>query len=128
MARSPKQKRPATWIEVAVGNGGFRKALKALAWAHSWIYVQVALGRDPSVDEVAEWWNESRRTAFREQAAFRECFPHLDSPAAIYERPGMREQIEDSVAQLAKVEAAVRRLRRSKDTDLLDTGLLSPGA
>ena len=64
-------RKPRTWLEVAILNGGLRDAIKALTWAHSWIHVQVALGRDPTVEEVAEWWNESRRTAFREQAAFR---------------------------------------------------------
>ena len=77
-------KRKATWLDVAVSNGGFRNAVKALSWAHSWVHVQVALDRDPSVDEVAEWWNTPRRSAFREQSAFRMCFPMLESPAAIY--------------------------------------------
>src|SRR4051794_10675748 len=98
-------KRQETWIEVAVGNGGFRKAITALRWAHSWIYVQVALGHDPSVDEVAAWWNESRRTSFREQAAFRECFPNLDTPAPLYAGKGQREGVARSVKRLAKVEA-----------------------
>jgi hypothetical protein len=119
-------KRPRTWIEVAVANGGFRKTYKALQWAHSWIFVEVALGREPSVEEVAEWWNESRRTAFREQAAFRECFPTLDNPAPLYAGQGQRERVARAVEQLAKVEAAVRKARRSDDSEILDAGLLNP--
>ena len=46
-------KRKATWLDVAVSNGGFRNAIKALNWAHSWVHVQVALGRDPSVSPVS---------------------------------------------------------------------------
>lgn len=126
MPAADKPKRKPTWIEVAVANGGFRKAIKALSWAHSWIYVEVALGREPSVDEVAEWWNESRRTAFREQAAFRECFPNLDTPAPIYAAKGQRERVQESVDRLLKVEAALRKARRPSDTEILSTGLLNP--
>lgn len=126
MPAADKPKRTPTWIEVAVANGGFRKAIKALSWAHSWIYVEVALGREPSVDEVAEWWNESRRTAFREQAAFRECFPTLANPAPLYAGKGQREAVEQSVARLAKLEAAVRKARRPADSEILATGLLNP--
>ena len=126
MPRSAKTPRKKTWLEVAVANGGFRKAIKALSWAQSWIYVEIALGHEPTVDEVAEWWCESRRTAFREQAAFRECFPPLDTPAPIYAGPGRRAQIEKGVEALTKLEASARKLRRSKDADLLDVGLLNP--
>lgn len=122
------RQRQATWIEIAVRNGGFRKAIKALTWANSWIHVQFALGRDPSVDEVAEWWNESRRTAFREQAAFRECFPDLETPAAIFDNAKSRAKIEEAAANLAKVEATVRSAKRSVDLDLLQAGLLNPGS
>lgn len=120
-------KRPTTWIEVAVRNGGFRNAIKALSWATSWIHVQVAFGRDPSVDEVAEWWNESRRTAFREQAAFRECFPTLESPAAIYADPKAIAAVRKTVDSLKDLDAAKRSKQAAKDTDLLDAGLLNPG-
>ena len=122
-----KQQRQATWIEIAVRNGGFRKAIKALTWANSWIHVQIDLGRDPSVDEVAEWWNESRRTAFREKAAFRECFPDLETPAAIFDNPQARAKIEQGAAALAKLEAKVQSAKRSVDLDLLQAGLLNPG-
>lgn len=121
------KKRPTTWIEVAVRNGGFRNAIKALSWAHSWIHVQVALDRDPSVDEVAEWWAMSRRTAFREQAAFRECFPALDTPAAIYADPKQKAAVRKTVAVLKGLDAAKRSKQAAKDSDLLDVGLLNPG-
>lgn len=121
-------KRGTTWIEVAVRNGGFRDGIRALQWAHSWIHVQVAFGRDPSVEEVAEWWNESRRTAFREQAAFRKCFPTLDSPAAIYADPKMMASVRKTVEALAKLDAAKRSKRDATDADVLDAGLLNPQA
>lgn len=101
--------------------------MKALSWAHSWIHVQVAFGRDPSVDEVAEWRNESRRTAFREQAAFRECFPTLDSPAVIYTDPKQMAVVRKTVDMLKDLDVAKRSKQAAKDTDLLDAGLLNPG-
>ena len=126
MARTPKPKRQPTWLEVAVHHGGFRKGAKALLWANSWIFVREALGRDPSVDEVAEWWNESRRTAFREQAAFRECFPMLDTPEALYADPERRAKIAEAAQALNELDAVIRNKRRPNDSDLLETGLLGP--
>ena len=60
------KRKTKTWIELAVALGGFRQGTRALLWAHSWTHAQVALGHEPTVDEVAEWWNESRRTCFRQ--------------------------------------------------------------
>ena len=120
------KRRPRTWIEIAVVNGGFRNAVKALNWAHSWIHVQVALGHDPSVDEVAEWWNQPRRSAFREQAAFRECFPDLETPAPIYATPARTAEIRRSVKALSVLDGAIRAKRRANDATLLDTGLITP--
>lgn len=116
-------------MEVAVRNGGFRDAIKALDWAHSWIHVQVALGHDPSVDEVAEWWNMSRRSAFRNQASFRKCFPTLESPAAIYaNNPSGMAGVRRTVKALEGLDAAKRARQAAKDTDILNVGLLNPGS
>ena len=116
-------KRKATWLDVAVSNGGFRNAVKALSWAHSWVHVQVALDRDPSVDEVAEWWNTPRRSAFREQSAFRMCFPMLESPAAIYSTDEAMQKVRRTVDVLAKYDAWRRSDQAPEDTELLDVGL-----
>ena len=116
-------KRKATWLDVAVSNGGFRNAVKALSWAHSWVHVQVALDRDPSVDEVAEWWNTPRRSAFREQSAFRMCFPMLESPAAIYSTDEAMQKVRRTVEVLAKYDAWRRSDQAPEDTELLDVGL-----
>ena len=116
-------KRKATWLDVAVSNGGFRNAVKALNWAHSWVHVQVALDRDPSVDEVAEWWNTPRRSAFREQSAFRMCFPMLESPAAIYSTDEAMQKVRRTVEVLAKYDAWRRSDQAPEDTELLDVGL-----
>jgi hypothetical protein len=120
--------RPRTWIEVAVLNGGFRKALRALDWAHSWVHVQVAFGRDPSAEEVAEWWNMSQRTAYRDQAAFRACFPKADSPMAIYaNNPAALEAIKTTVKALERIDADKRAKQARRDADVLGTGLLAEG-
>ena len=116
-------KRKATWLDVAVSNGGFRNAVKALNWAHSWVHVQVALDRDPSVDEVAEWWNTPRRSAFREQSAFRMCFPMLESPAAIYSTDEAMQKVRRTVEVLAKYDAWRRSDQAPEDTELLVVGL-----
>lgn len=76
--------RPTTWLEVAIRNGGLRKASKAMMWACTWAIVRDEVGHDPSAEEVADWWDEPKRTVYREQAAFRACFPTLDTPAPIY--------------------------------------------
>ena len=62
----------------------------AMMWVMSWSAVREADGEPPSVDRVAEWWRESRRTAFREQDAFRKAFPTLLTPEKIDEQPAVR--------------------------------------
>jgi hypothetical protein len=113
---APKARKPATWIEVAVANGGFRKALKALTWAHSWGIVREARGHDPSADEVAAYWHEPRRTTFREQAAFRECFPTLDNPAPIFDSAAAR-------SNLRRLADAAEQLERPNDASILQLGM-----
>ena len=115
-------RKPRTWLEVAILNGGLRDAIKALTWAHSWIHVQVALGRDPTVEEVAEWWNESRRTAFREQAAFRKCYPTLDTPAALYNDKAL-VPIRRAVQALNDLDAAKRAKHATPDLAVIQAGL-----
>lgn len=125
MPRQPKG-RPVTWIELAVRRGGFRKALKALMWANQWAVVREELGHDPSADEVADWWKAPRRSAFREQAAFRECFPMLETPAPIFESPEARAALLKSIEAGKALEAAVRSTRSRaplSDTSLLQIGM-----
>jgi hypothetical protein len=53
-------------------------------WAVSWAITRQSLGRDPTVEQVAERWSLSRRAALREQDAFRAAFPMLQSPATLF--------------------------------------------
>lgn len=102
-------------MEVAVANAGLRQSFRAFSWALNWATVREAIGHDPTVEEVAEWWNASVRTTFREQAAFRKAFPTLESPGKIFEDPEARSAIK-AVADLGgsgrnrKVEQAIVRL------------------
>jgi len=125
VADKPTQ-RPMTWLEVAVRNGGFRKALKALVWAQTWATVREAIGHDPTVDEVADWWKAPRRSAFRDQAAFRECFPSLDSPAPIFAAPELREKMRQAAKASDDLDDLVRAMKQRKrpnDASILQLGL-----
>lgn len=88
------RKRKPTWLDVAVTNAGMRRGTAAMVWAYQWAVVREKLEREPSVDEVAEWWALNRRKAFRDQAAFREAFPMLDTPAQIYASPEVRASLK----------------------------------
>ncbi len=113
-----KQKRPATWIEVAVKNAGMRKGTTGLVWAFEWAVVRETLGREPSVEEVAETWGLNRRKAFREQAAFREAFPMLETPAHIYANAEVRAALK-SFSELGG-----KRKRPSQDLGAIRIGTL----
>jgi hypothetical protein len=82
-------------MEVGVANAGIRQTFRAISWALDWATARGALGGDPSVDQVAEWWNQSRRTAFRNQAAFREAFPTIESPAEMFATPEAQQAFQD---------------------------------
>jgi hypothetical protein len=107
-----------TWIELGVRNAGMRTAIRAANWAYCWAVVRESLGREPTVEEVAEWWNASRRSAFRDQAAFREAYPTLDSPAAIYDAPDARARIARHAARADRVDKWIeeRKARREEDS------------
>jgi hypothetical protein len=81
-------------MEVAVTNAGLRAGTKAMTWAYEWAVVREALGHDPSVEEVAKWWAMPERSAYREQAAFRQAFPTLDNPGPIYNDDKVRAALK----------------------------------
>jgi hypothetical protein len=97
--------------------------MKALMWAYSWAAVRESTGREPTVDEVADWWNESRRTAFREQAAFRDCFPTLDTPAPLFASPEAQASLTESVKAGEALVAAVRDRKRPNDMSILQIAM-----
>ena len=112
-----RRSRPVTWLELATHNVGVRKAVTATNWAYCWAVAREAIGHEPTVEEVCEWWNMSRRTAFREQAIFREAFPTLETPARIYESPEAREALARTAAAADKVEDWIRQRRARREVD-----------
>jgi hypothetical protein len=58
-------------------------AAKVNAYVTAWARVRRDLGRDPTIEEYAEWWGVSRRQGFYEQARFREAFPGLADPGPL---------------------------------------------
>jgi hypothetical protein len=69
-----------TLAMIAAGRVGVIKSARVMAFMVQWQIAADDLGREPTVEEYAEWWNSSRRTAFREQALFREAFPGENTP------------------------------------------------
>lgn len=124
MPKAKRSDRRQTWLELAIVQGGFRNATKAITWAYLWAVAREALGHDPTVDEAAEWWNESRRSAFRGQAAWRACFPKLDTPAAMFESPEVQDQIRKVVEAAEELDNARRSGGPSIDTAILRIGML----
>ncbi len=112
-----------TWAEVGVANAGLRTTLKALRFAMMWGLASATLGHEPqSIEEFAEFWEDSRATAFREQQAFRKAFPTETTPTRMNVSTGS----QDRFAEVA---------RRTKDfydrkalTTEVSTGLFKLGA
>lgn len=116
--------RKATWIEIGIRNAGFLKAQTALLWAWMWAVARESLQHDPTVEEVAEWWKESPRTAYREKAAFAKAFPMLESPAKIFDDPVARANLA-TFAKLGDEMAANKRARnRVPQSAIIDVGML----
>jgi hypothetical protein len=109
-------------MELALRNAGFRDTYRALSWAIDWAIVRESLGQEPTVEEVGDWWKQSRRTAFRHQAAFREAFPNLDTPAILFES----EEARTSFRKLAALgdEMESKGKRRAQEQIMLAIGML----
>ena len=112
-------------MEVAVSNAGIRKAISGLGWAYTWAIARESLGHDPSVEEVAGWWHQSLRTTYRNQSAFRQAFPMLDSPAKIYEAP----ELQDHLLKAADLGDRMDKRRTDKsaipDLEIVRIGMLT---
>lgn len=66
---------------MAIQRVGFRKAYRVVVFAACWGLAEAEKGAPiVNVDEYGERWLMSRRHAFREQTAFRECFPEFATP------------------------------------------------
>ena len=120
---TPRRK-PATWLEVAISHGGFRSGSRAITWALLWGVTRERLGTDPTVDQVAECWHSSRRTAFRDQTHFRKSFPDHDTPAVIFENPEARRRAREIAKTMDDFEESLRKGTPRIDKAALELGML----
>ncbi len=75
-------KRQPSVLEFAVGKAGPMKGGRVCAFVTQWTIASQAIGREITIEEYADWWNESERTAYRHQAEFRRIFG-VPSPQVI---------------------------------------------
>jgi hypothetical protein len=115
--------RQVTWMEVAAKNAGIRRGISGLGWAYAWAVARESLGHDPSVEEVADWWRQSHRTAYRNQAAFRKAFPTLETPQRIFEQPQAREAIRKGAQLGDRMDGKVTPGRTVPDLDIVRLGM-----
>ena len=104
-------------------NAGIGLGSRGVMWAFSWAIVREVLQREPTVDEVAEWWGQPRRTAFRDQSAFRKAFPTLKTPAAIFASEQVQVYLKELLRRYKDVEALRNAPREELDELALSMGL-----
>ena len=80
-----RRRQPRTLQEFAAKNVGAIKSARVIAFVLSWGIAAEAVGHPLTLEEYADWWKDSRSTAFREQALFREAFPGEKTPQRIVE-------------------------------------------
>lgn len=117
-------RKPKTWLEIAITNAGLRSGVRALTWALLWGVARERLGTDPTVEQVAECWRSSRRTAFRDQTHFRKAFPGHDTPAAIFDNPNARRRVRDIAKSMEDFEESLRKGTPRIDKAVLQIGML----
>lgn len=63
-------------LTIAARAVGLRRAVRVLTFMAAWDRARRATRKQSlTLQEYAEWWRETERTAYREQALFREAFP-----------------------------------------------------
>ena len=104
-----KRNKPKTLLQLAVANGGLIKGYRAVGFILCWAIAEEMISHPPTLDEYREWWKESRATAFREQAIFRECFPGETTPQRIVDAIKVRrdEWREGGVKALGKLSVEI---------------------
>ena len=114
--------RQPTWIEVAVSNAGVVKGATAITWAWCWGITREVLKHEPSVEEIAEWWNISIRTAYRDHAAFKKAFPMLDSPTPYVDNPIILPLIKKASKRMSDFENNIKTRKRPTDIAAMRIG------
>jgi hypothetical protein len=71
----------ASLLQIARARVGVRRAYRVVTFMVCWNMARADLGVDElALDDYAEWWRVPERTAYREQALFREAFPGEVTP------------------------------------------------
>ena len=125
MARKARARKPLTWAQVAVKNAGIKFGSQALVYGACWAITTESLGREPTMEEFAEWWHESRSSVFRDQSIFRKAFPTLKTPWPIFENNAeARQRIRRVLQKYSDYEALMAAERHELDQAALDIGML----
>jgi hypothetical protein len=90
-------------MEIAVDRVGQRKTPRVLSFILQWQIARDALGHDPTIEEYAAWWKESRATAYRHLSLFREAFPSERDPTKICDLLSAHMDRRKGVASLGRL-------------------------
>ena len=113
-----------TWLEVGLDNAGLSSAVKGLTWAFCWSIARQAIGSDPSAEQVADWWSDSHRTTYRNQAAFRKSFPGLDGPSSMFETTEAVVLLDKAFRGLARADVERHWRKKFIEEGVVKLGLL----
>lgn len=98
----PRRRSPEPLLVTLQGRVGYLRGCKVCGFIVAWGIVTESLGRPPeSIEEYADWWKQSHRTAYREQALFRLAVHEYETPTELWEE--VRKQVD------------VRRAARERD-------------
>jgi hypothetical protein len=77
----------APLLQLARSRVGVRRAYRVVTFMVCWHIARRELDVDElTLDAYAEWWRVPERTAYREQALFREAFPEEATPDRLLDR------------------------------------------
>ena len=102
-ARAQRTGKAPSILETMFARVGMRAGMRVGTFIAAWATAEKDIGHEISCDEYADWWKMARSTAFREQAAFRECFPEFETPTTLINACVARN-VEPSLIGLREVE------------------------
>jgi hypothetical protein len=76
------------------------------------------------MEEIAEWWHESRSSVFRDQAVFRKAFPTLKTPEPIFATEESQAYIKEVVRRFKDFEDLTAASSHELDQIALDLGMM----
>jgi hypothetical protein len=94
----------ATLLRVAAANVGAMKAYRVMAFMVEWNMARESLGQSElTVEEFADWWHVHIRTAYRDQARFRDAFPGESNPDRLLDAALAEWSSREGVSGLASL-------------------------